>query len=85
MCNFVLAHGTCVFFVNSYSTKKYIELTKIKQEEKVKGHSGAIYRGPKGHNLNNFCRGPLDNVIYQIHCMKALGLLVSDEIFENCI
>jgi len=28
-------------------------------EEKVKGHSGAIYRGPQGHNLNNFGRGTL--------------------------
>jgi len=52
-------------------------------EDKVKGLSGAIYRGPQGHNLNNFGVGPLDNVIYQ---MKALGLLVADKnIFENCI
>ena len=37
---------------------------------------------PKRHNLNNFGRGPLDNVIYQ----KALGLVVSDKkIFENCL
>ena len=35
-------------------------------EEKVKGHSGAIYREPQGHNLNNFGRGPFDDVIYEI-------------------
>ena len=33
-------------------------------EEKVKGHSGAIYRKPQGHNLNIFGRGPFDDVIY---------------------
>ena len=33
-------------------------------EEKVKGHSGANNREPQGHNLNNFGRGPFDNVIY---------------------
>jgi len=32
--------------------------------EKVKGNSGAIYREPQGHNLNNFGRGPFDDVIY---------------------
>jgi len=47
-------------------------LKKWKQEvgrspkEKVKGHSGAIYREPQGHNLNNFGRGPFDDVIYEI-------------------
>jgi len=35
-------------------------------EEKVKGHSGAVYRGLEVHNLNNFGRGTLDNVLYQI-------------------
>ena len=33
-------------------------------EEKVKGHSGANNREPQGHNLNNFGRGHLDDVIY---------------------
>jgi len=33
-------------------------------EEKVKGHSVANNREPKGHNLNNFGRGPFDDVIY---------------------
>jgi len=35
-------------------------------EEKVKGHSGAYYREPQGHNLNNFGRRPFDDVIYKI-------------------
>ena len=30
----------------------------------VKGHSGANNREPQGHNLNNFGRGPFDDVIY---------------------
>jgi len=33
-------------------------------EEKVKGNSGANYREPQGHNLNNFRRGPFDDAIY---------------------
>ena len=33
-------------------------------EEKVKGHSRANNREPQGHNLNNFRRGPFDDVIY---------------------
>ena len=33
-------------------------------EEKVKGHSGANNREPQGHNLNNFGREPLNDVIY---------------------
>ena len=33
-------------------------------EEKVKGHSGAYNREPQGHNLNNFGRGPFDDVIF---------------------
>ena len=34
-------------------------------EEKVKGHSEANNREPQGHNLNNFGRGPIDDVIYE--------------------
>ena len=34
-------------------------------KEKVKGHSGANNREPQGHNLNNFGRGPIDDVIYE--------------------
>jgi len=33
-------------------------------EEKVKGHSGANNKVPQGHNLNNFGRGPFDDVLY---------------------
>jgi len=33
-------------------------------EKKVKGHSEANNREPQGHNLNNFGRGPFDDVIY---------------------
>ena len=32
-------------------------------EEKVKDNSGANNREPQGHNLNNFGRGPFDDVI----------------------
>jgi len=50
-------------------------------EEKVNGHSGANNREPQGHNLNNFGRGPFDDMN-----MKALGLVVSDKkIFESFI
>ena len=33
-------------------------------EEKVKCHNGANNREPQGHSLNNFGRGPFDDVIY---------------------
>ena len=33
-------------------------------ELQVKGHNGANNREPQGHNLNNFGRGPFDDVIY---------------------
>ena len=33
-------------------------------EEKVTGNSVANNREPQGHNLNNFGRGPFDDVIY---------------------
>jgi len=29
-----------------------------------KGHRGANNRKPQGHNLNNFGKGPFDDVIY---------------------
>jgi len=35
-------------------------------EEKVKGHSEANNREPQGQNLNNFGRGPINDVIYEI-------------------
>jgi len=33
-------------------------------EEKVKGHSEANNRESQGHNLNNFGKGPFDDVIF---------------------
>jgi len=33
-------------------------------EEKVNGHRGAKNREPQGHNMNNYGRGPFDDVIY---------------------
>ena len=33
-------------------------------EEKVTVNSGGNNREPQGHNLNNFGRGPFDDVIY---------------------
>jgi len=42
-------------------------------EEKVKGHSEANKRGPQGHNLNNFGRGPLDDVIYIFNKYESTG------------
>jgi len=57
----------------STSSKSKNEINKRAQralgrspEEKVKGHSGANNREPQGHNLNNFGRGPIDDVIYEI-------------------
>jgi len=41
-------------------------------EEKIKGHSGANNGEPQGHNLNNFGRGPFDDVIYEICKLWAL-------------
>jgi len=50
---------------------EYLKLNKRAQralgrspEENVKGHSGANNREPQGHNLNNFGRGPFDDVIF---------------------
>jgi len=66
------------FTDSQFHTQGYIHKAPVKHnkraqralgrspEEKVKGHSGAIYREPQGHNLNNFGRGPFDDVIYKI-------------------
>jgi len=55
------------------NNKRQLQLNKRAQralgrspEEKVKGHSEANYREPQGHNLNNFGRGPINDVIYEI-------------------
>jgi len=51
-------------------------------EKKVKGHSGAIYRGPLMLSTKYWKR--TSRWCYTSN-MKALGLLVSDKkIFENC-
>jgi len=41
-------------------------------EEKVKGHSGANTREPQGHNLNNFGRGPFDDVFFESFILKPI-------------
>ena len=63
--------GSQNVFFKFQAKKMYIKLNKRAQralgrspEEKVKGHSGANNREPQGHNLNNFGRGPSDDVIY---------------------
>jgi len=49
-----------------YTNKRAQRALGRSPEEKVKGHSGANNREPQGHNLNNFGREPLDDVIYKI-------------------
>jgi len=62
-------------FTENYRFKRILHCMNIKNkraqralgrspEEKVKGHSGANNKEPQGHNLNNFGRGPFDDVIY---------------------
>ena len=47
-----------------FSNKRAQRALGRSPEENVKGHSGANNREPQGHNLNNFGRGPFDDVIY---------------------
>jgi len=47
-----------------YENKRAQRALGRSPEEKVKGNSGANYRETQGHNLNNFGRGPFDDVIY---------------------
>jgi len=120
-----LGKGVCELYIKVYLPIKFhwdMFHTKFKYdnkraqralgrspEEKVKGHSGAIYRGPlmfytkfqgssrilqddwsfnvklwtpgrglfwsQGLDLNNFGRGPLDNVICQIWKLGAFKFL----------
>ena len=49
---------------NIYYNKRAQRALGRSPEEKVKGHSGFNNREPQGHNLNNFGRGPFDDVIY---------------------
>jgi len=57
----LLQHSLCI-----NKKKRAYRSLSCSPEEKVKCQSAAIYRRPQGHNLNNFGREPLDNVIYQI-------------------
>jgi len=52
------------FFRKSHIKQEGPEGPGRSPEEKVKGHSGFNNREPQGHNLNNFGRGPFDDVIY---------------------
>ena len=55
----------CAFFRTvKYLNKRAQRTLGRSPEEKVKGHSGANNREPQWHNLNNFGRGPFDDVIY---------------------
>ena len=51
---------------NGSSNKRAQRALGRSPEEKVKGHSEANNREPQGHILNNFGRGPIDDVIYEI-------------------
>ena len=52
--------------INNYKNKRAQRALDRSPEEKFKGHSGAYNREPQVHNLNNFGRGPFDDVIYKI-------------------
>ena len=59
----------CHDFVKQINLRKYFFNKRAQRAlgrspEEVKGHSGANNREPQGHNLNNFGRGPFDDVIY---------------------
>jgi len=51
----------CIWIIKNKSAQRALGRSP---EEKVKGHSGANSREPQGHNLNNFGKGPFDDVIY---------------------
>ena len=50
-------------YIDSRHNKRAQRALGRSPEEKVKGNSGANNREPQGHNLNNFGRGPFDDVI----------------------
>jgi len=54
---------TCIVYNNWYNKRAQRALGRS-PEDKVKGHSGANNRKPQGHYLNNFGKGPLDDIIY---------------------
>ena len=51
-------------FTVRYNNKRAQRALGRSPDDKVKGHSGSNNREPQGHNLNNFARGPFDDVIY---------------------
>ena len=53
-----------LYFISDKKNKRAQRALGRSPEEKVKGHSRANNREPQGHNLNNFGRGPFDDVIY---------------------
>ena len=64
--NLLTRRGTCCKerMYNHEINKRAQRALGRSPEENVKGHSGANNREPQGHNLNNFGRGPFDDVIY---------------------
>jgi len=60
------ALGLVVLYKNIKKNKRAQRALGGSPEEKVKGHSEANNREPQGHNLNNFGKGPIDDVIYEI-------------------
>ena len=58
------SNGNKVMFTDVNHNKRAQRALGRSPEKKVKGHSGANNREPRGHNLNNFGRGPFDDVIY---------------------
>ena len=61
---FFILKGLSCFLVSRSTNKRAQRALGRSPEEKVKGHSVANNREPQGHNLNNFGRGPFDDVIY---------------------
>jgi len=51
-------------YCHAFNNKRAQRALDRSPEEKVKGHSGAYNREPQGHNLNNFGKGPFDDVIH---------------------
>ena len=52
------------YYIIAFRNKRAQRALGRSPEEKVKGHNRANNREPQGHNLNNFGRGPFDDVIY---------------------
>ena len=59
-----VSNKNCIIKRTLFRNKRAQRALGRSPEEKVKGHSGFNNREPQGHNLNNFGRGPFDDVIY---------------------